>query len=415
MRRTGSAGKGRQKVYRHPVAPVELWRGRIERLSWGGQGLARSADGRLLLLSAPLALFPGEEVEAEVRWKPRHGEGTVQRWLTASPRRAEPGCPVAGPCGGCDLQGAGAHAADLKRAMVEDLLHRQLPGAPPLDWRPAPPDARRHRIQLHWDGTRLGFHQRGSHRVVPVQACPAADPALSAALPRLQEAIEARVLPVRPQRWELSTGTPAGSVWASDEQGRAWILEPDGWKRSDRPVVHLHGQAALSHAAGGFFQVCAPWAMQAFAAVLEGWDLRGGTLYDLYGGVGLFTRMLGARFQRGVLVESGEDAAAWARINLQGLEAEIHCAGVEDWLPEGLGHPADVILLDPPRTGLGGAVCTRLLGAGAGTLVLVGCDGAAFCRDLKALAPAWRLEALAALDLFPLTVHVEFVALLRKA
>lgn len=394
---------------------MELWRGRIERLSWGGQGLARAADGRLLLLSAPLALFPGEEVEAEVRWKPRHGEGTVKRWLAGSPQRSEPDCAVAGRCGGCDLQGAGRHAGELKRAMVEDLLHRQLPSAPPLDWRPAPAEARRHRIQLHWNGTDLGFHRRGSHQLVAVHDCPAADPALAAALPRLREAIQARVLPIRPQRWELSTGTPAGGVWASDEQGRSWFLEPDGWKRSGEPVVHRLGDATLRHAAGGFFQVCAPWAMDAFGSVLAGWDLRGETLFDLYGGVGLFSTLLRGRFQRGVLVESGEDAALWARRNLQDLDVEVHCAAVEDWLPAGLGEPADLLLLDPPRTGLGTALCARLQNAGAASLVLVGCDGAAFCRDLNALAPAWRLDALAALDLFPLTVHVEFIALLRKA
>jgi len=51
--------------------------GKVERLAWGGLGVGREADGRLVLLSAPMALFPGEEVEAEVRWKARHGEGDV--------------------------------------------------------------------------------------------------------------------------------------------------------------------------------------------------------------------------------------------------------------------------------------------------------------------------------------------------
>jgi 23S rRNA (uracil1939-C5)-methyltransferase len=87
---------------------------------------------------------------------------------------------------------------------------------------------------------------------------------------------------------------------------------------------------------------------------------------------------------------------------------------VAAWAPEGLGEPADVILLDPPRAGLEPALSDRLCTAGAGTLVLVGCDGAAFCRDLKRLAPAWTLEKLAVLDLFPLTSHVECVALLTK-
>ena len=87
---------------------------------------------------------------------------------------------------------------------------------------------------------------------------------------------------------------------------------------------------------------------------------------------------------------------------------------VAAWMPEGLGGPEDVILLDPPRAGLEPELSDRLGGAGAGTLVLVGCDGAAFCRDVKRLTPAWTLKKLAVLDLFPLTSHVECVALMTR-
>ena len=73
-----------------------------------------------------------------------------------------------------------------------------------------------------------------------------------------------------------------------------------------------------------------------------------------------------------------------------------------------------MILLDPPRAGLEPELSDRLGGAGAGTLVLVGCDGAAFCRDVKRLTPAWTLKKLAVLDLFPLTSHVECVALMTR-
>jgi 23S rRNA (uracil1939-C5)-methyltransferase len=105
----------------------ELWRGTVERLGWGGQGLARAADGRLILLSAPLALVPGEEVEAQVNWRARHGEGEVTRWLQADPRRLPDVLPHPGyPLLGVDE----TLAAVLKRGMAEDLLRRMLPGIP---------------------------------------------------------------------------------------------------------------------------------------------------------------------------------------------------------------------------------------------------------------------------------------------
>jgi 23S rRNA (uracil1939-C5)-methyltransferase len=412
-------GKG-SPAYRSPRSAGEPWQGKIERLSWGGLGLAHSEDGRLILLRAPLALFPGEEVQAEVRWKARHGEGSVKAWVTRDPRRVPALCPVAERCGGCDLWEAGPAAADLKRLMVEDLFRRALPEAPAWTWVPAPGDARRHRIQLHWDGRILGFHRRGSVQIVEVAACPAAADALSLAIPRFREALGAKLLPTRPQRWELSASTPATKVFATDEKGRTWILEPDGFQRSDESAEQVLDSLRLRHRPGGFFQACPAWAWTAFQDLLTGWDLKGGTLFDLYGGVGLFSAMLRERFQRFQLVESDEAAVGFAKKNLSALKLdfEAQVGDVEAWVAErlapggsGLGGPADTILLDPPREGLSAELCAALQTAAAGRLVLVGCDGAAFARDAKRLGPAWKLANLAALDLFPLTHHVECVGL----
>ena len=378
--------------------------------------MARAADGRLLLLSAPLALFPGEEIEAEVHWKTRHGEGKVIRWIQKDRQRVPAGCPVATTCGGCDLWEAGEAAAELKKSMAADLLHRQLPEI--TDWRflPAPADARRHRIQLHWDGAALGFHRRGSHQIVPVKCCPAAANSLSNAIPRLLAAIQEKILPQRPQRWELVTGTPEGRVVAIDEKEHVWLLEPDGWHRNESELNEIFEGFTLRHSPGGFFQVSPTWAVSAFRSVLEGWKLGGGTLFDLYGGVGLFSALLGRRFQRRVVVEYDIAAVEWAKKNLGQLELPSECiaSDIGKWLPEGLGAAEDVILLDPPRSGLEPDVSAKLLTAEAETMVLVGCDGAAFCRDIQRLGPTWKLTDLIVLDLFPLTHHVECVVLLKK-
>lgn len=415
MRRRGNSGSGKSgQAYRKPAGEAVRWEGRIERLAWGGLGLARAEDGRVILLGAPLALFPGEAVAAELRWKAGHAEGEVARWLEPDPRREAPGCPVAELCGGCSLRGAGAEASDLKRQMVADLFRRQL-GREDFDWRPAPPEARRARIQLHWDGRALGFHRRRSHDLVPITACPAAEEVLSRAIPALEAALRDGSLPARPGRWELATGTPAGETRAWSDAGQ-WRLEGSAWTPDGSPLLHQLAGATLRQPAGGFFQVCPGWAAEAFGAVLAGWDLRGAALFDLYGGVGLFSALLRDRFRRFLLVESGEGAVAAAKLNLTelGLDAECAAADVGAWLPEGLGGPEDLILLDPPRTGLAPEAAAKLLTAGAGRMVLVGCDGAAFCRDLKRLAPAWEVARLAALDLFPLTPHIEAVALLRR-
>jgi len=392
------------------------WQGKIERLVWGGLGLGHADDGRAVLLSAPLALFPGETVKAEVHWKARHGEGCVESWVARDRRRVPAGCAVASTCGGCDLRESGAAAGELKRLMVEDLFARQLPDAPPWRWLPAPEGARRQRIQLHWDGRVLGFHRRRSHQVVPVAECPAASEVISSAIPRLEEALREKVLPCKPQRWELATGTPPDTVFASLDSHRTWRLEPDGWHAWNGSILHRHGEVGLQHEAGGFYQVCPPWAWEAFGLVLRDWEVGGATLYDLYGGVGFFSALLGSRFQRRCLVEYDEPAVEWARRNLQALDLPSECtvADAAAWVPEGLAGARDLILLDPPRAGLPPELCERLQSAGCGRMVLVGCDGASFCRDVKRLGPTWRLAALATLDLFPLTHHVECVGLLAR-
>jgi 23S rRNA (uracil1939-C5)-methyltransferase len=402
-----------------------LWRGRVERIGWGGLGVGRLDDGRIILLSAGLALLPGEEVEAETTQHPRHVEGRVLRWLSPSTLRAEPACPLAGRCGGCDLWGAGELASNLKRAMVADLLHRQLRAeteqlAQPWDWLAAPATARRQRVQLHWDGTVLGFYERGSHRIVAAQACPMAAEAISAAIPALHEWLAAGGTPDPPlQRWELSCGTPAEFVVATCAEfpGRAWRLSESGWQADRAALRHELGEAMLLQSSAAFFQTSPAWAWEAFGTVFGGWELSGERLYDLYGGGGFFSVLLGARFSSGLLVESSGAAVRDARANLSGRPWRIEQLDVETGLArhctpqQPLGTAEDVVILDPPRSGLSPGVCASLQHCGAGQLVLVGCDGASFCRDVKRLAPRWKLIKLAAIDLFPNTVHVEFVGL----
>jgi 23S rRNA (uracil1939-C5)-methyltransferase len=396
--------------------PLEPWQGTVERLAWGGKGVGRLADGRIVLLQAPLALFPGEAVRATVRQRAQHAEGEIAEWVSRDSRRVPAACPVALQCGGCSLWEAGDSAGELKRLMVADLLRRQLPGGHPWEWLPAPPDTLRHRIQLHWDGAKLGFHACHSHAIVEIDGCPLAAEPVSRAIPHLREALSSGARPAAAARWQLATGTPPDTVVATcgDLPGQAWRLASGGWQPTIEPLVHALGDSSLTQPAAAFFQVCPAWSWQAFDRIFDSWDLRGGQLYDLYGGVGFFSLLLNSRFRCAALVESNERAVEAARLNLAQIPAEITLSAVEQWLPTGLGAAEDLILLDPPRAGLPAAISERLLSAQAGALVLVGCDGAAFCRDVKRLAAAWRLSRLAALDLFPNTAQVEFVGLLEN-
>ncbi|MEP0813345.1 MAG: class I SAM-dependent RNA methyltransferase [bacterium] len=396
------------------IAP---FRGVVERLGWGGVGVARLFDGRIVLLDSQLAIFPGEEVEAEVCMKARHGEGRITRIIRPDPQRIAPKCPVAESCGGCDLWGASRlDASKLKLEMIDDLVRRNLGNWFKFEWHPAPKDALRHRIQLHWDGFRLGFHRRGTNAIVEVDSCPMAAGVLSAAIPALKKALLLHDLPNEPARWELSTGTPAGKVYAvKNGVGEIYEIVDSGWKINSRGRnVHEFPGARMEQNPKSFFQVCPSWAWQAFGRVFSSWDLSGQVLFDLFGGTGFFSKMLAPKFGIIVLVEKWKFSAQDARRNLRGLPAEIVNAPLNQWLKFCKGSPSSTVIVDPPRKGLNEFETKKLGKFKASNLVYVGCDGATFFRDVRELSKKWRLSSLAVIDLFPNTVHAEFVALFNR-
>jgi 23S rRNA (uracil1939-C5)-methyltransferase len=127
---------------------------------------------------------------------------------------------------------------------------------------------------------------------------------------------------------------------------------------------------------------------------------------DAYCGVGLHARRLVRGGAEVVGIELDAHAAAEAERATPG--ARIVTARVEDALPDVL--PAELVLLNPPRAGLDGAVVDALMQQPVPRLIYVSCDPATLARDLKRLAGAYALRSLRCFDLFPQTAHVETVA-----
>jgi tRNA/tmRNA/rRNA uracil-C5-methylase (TrmA/RlmC/RlmD family) len=175
----------------------------------------------------------------------------------------------------------------------------------------------------------------------------------------------------------------------------------------------------------GFWQVH-PAAADALVAAVSGFaEVRPGeTVLDLYAGVGLFGGALAPLAGPGgrvVCVESDEGACAAADANLADLpqaevwQGDVDPRGLGDLLAE-LGSPPDVVVLDPPRAGAGRQVSRLLAATGARAVVYVACDPAALARDVAAFGEAgYRLGAIRGFDAFPMTAHVECVALLVPA
>jgi tRNA/tmRNA/rRNA uracil-C5-methylase (TrmA/RlmC/RlmD family) len=395
----------------------------------GGHCVARIGDehGRVVFVRHAL---PGERVTAEITELHRgYLRADAVEIHQASPDRVAAPCPYAHPggCGGCDLQHVAPSAQlDWKTAIVRDLLARvgglaaeqisdlgvrvrALPGGP-LGWRS--------RVRYAVDAAgRPGLLQHRSHQVVPIDRCRIARPAVQelAVLDRLWPEVTAiEVVASTGGDVSVLTRAAADSLSPTDDPGDAAVLL-DG----PAEVRELAAGREWKVPPEGFWQVHPAAAETLVAAVLEMLSPATGEVsWDLYGGAGLFAAALAERTgARTTVVESSPVGVAAARRNLADLAGvEVVAAKVETALARRrLAGPVDLVVLDPPRTGAGAKVVRAIAAAGPRAVVYVACDPAALARDVATFAAAgWRLTELRAYDCFPMTQHVECVALFTR-
>jgi tRNA/tmRNA/rRNA uracil-C5-methylase (TrmA/RlmC/RlmD family) len=366
----------------------------VDAVAHGGHCVARH-DGRVVFVRHAL---PGERVRAVVD---EDGGGGFCRAdavavLAASPDRVAAPCTWAraGGCGGCDLQHVAPPAQRGWKAQVlaEQLarlagVHRdveveELPGGP-LGWRS------RVRLAVDDEG-RAGLRAHRSHDVLAVADCPLAPPG------KLAPVLEGRF--------------PAGEVDVVVDAGGAVHTGDDG----PVPVRAAGREWRLSP--GVFWQVH-PALPDLLAQVVGEWAAapRGGTAWDLYGGVGLFAAVLAEQVGPGgevTVVESARTAVDDGRAALADLpQVRWEIGRVERVLSSLPGRP-DVVVADPPRRGLGRALVAELCARAPTRVVHVACDPAALARDVALFAEhGYRTAALRAFDAFPMTHHMECVAL----
>ena len=403
---------------------------RVERVAHGGHVVGRS-DGQVVFVRHGL---PGELVEVEVTSagpKGRFLRADVVRVVEASADRVEPPCAHAGTCGGCDWQHASLPAQRrLKAEVVVEQLER-LGGVTEIDGVPlagavtvSPVDGDldglgwRTRVRFAaTDDGRLGFRRHRSHEVEVVDVCPLASAGVDA-------------VGATRRRWP---GAVEVEVVAGSGGDRAVVVDPSSAARSgsslpkDVAIVGVRGRTWVSERAAGrdwrvqahgFWQVHPGAAEALVATVREMLAPRPGErVLDLFAGVGLFAGCFGEDV--GVTgavdaVESSVAACKDARRNLHDLpQVRIHNAPVQQWLATSAPERVDLVVLDPPRSGAGRDVIGAVLGLGARAVAYVACDPAALGRDIGfARARGWRPAAVRGLDLFPMTQHVETVALL---
>lgn len=413
----------------------------------GGHCIARTAEGRVLFVRHTL---PGEKIVARVT------EGDADsRFLRAdaitvldpSKDRTPAPCPYAGPgkCGGCDWQHAkpGAQRRLKGEVIAEQLL--RLAGLTPeqAGWdgtvMPAEGDKVpagqvpqwRTRVQYAIDEDGLvGLRKHRSHEIQPVDHCMIAAPGVSELGIEQQdwpqmETVEAIAATGSGDRQVVLTPRPGGRLPLVELDKPVSVLRVE---EKDGGVHRVHGRPFVRERAdgrtyrvgmGGFWQVHPQAADTLIKAVMQGLMPRKGEMaLDLYCGVGIFAGALAERLgETGAVlgIESTKRAVEDARHNLADFpRVRIEQGKVEQTLAKTGITECDLVVLDPPRAGAGKQTVRQVAGLTPRRIAYVACDPAALARDLGYFQEAgYKVRTLRAFDLFPMTHHVECVAILE--
>jgi 23S rRNA (uracil1939-C5)-methyltransferase len=397
-------------------------------------------------------VLPGEQARIRItQTKPGYSTAEAIEIVAASPHRVPPPCPCFGACGGCNYQHTGyENQLALKQAILRETLERAGVAAPEeIALLAAGPWAYRNRVRLAFDaGGRPGYRHRRSHDVIPIAACPIAAPLLITAALAAAD-ILARVPPnLRPIELSLFCDPAESALLATffvrepasirlDSIARPLAERIPALQGADlatggRPghpaqTIARWGAPSILYPAAGFhyrvdngafFQVNR-WLIDALVAHVTAGQ-HGRLAWDLFAGVGLFARALTSSFDRVLAVESAQASAAALEDNLRGTTGLAIPADTLSFLrgqhpdrphPTGPGLMApDLIVVDPPRTGLGVEIAALLGQVAAPSLLYVSCDPATLARDLRALiASGYAIRSVTLADLFPQTFHLETI------
>lgn len=393
----------------------------VEGIAAGGDGVSRHEG--LVVLTPRTA--PGDRVVADVRVEKRLGRGRLEEIVRPGPDRIEPPCPhyVVDRCGGCQLQHL-TYDAQLtaKQGIIRDALvrigKRNVP-YPPSVMPSSRPWRYRRKLTLAMERRGAGWvaglypYDDPAHPFV-LTDCPITDERVVAIWREIMAAAEhfpderrlrgaVQLVGESEATFVLEGGAawPAIGAFADAVPSLVGIWWQPAHQR--RRLVH---ERARSAAGASFAQVNAEVATLLRAHVLDRVAVHApGTVVDAYAGSGATAIPLAQRGARVTAIELDREAAAVCRAALPPGSQSL-AGRVEELLPRAL--PADLVLLNPPRTGVEPAVTTALDAARPRAIIYTSCSPATLARDVARL-PGYRIASLVGFDMFPQTAHVETV------
>ncbi|MDZ4180632.1 MAG: 23S rRNA (uracil(1939)-C(5))-methyltransferase RlmD [Coriobacteriia bacterium] len=423
----------------------------IERLAHGGDGIAHAPDGRTVFVRGAC---PGDVVDVDlVGEHDRYLNATIREIIAPSADRIDAPCPYFGVCGGCQWQHVSyEQQLQAKTGAVVDALSR-IGGIadPPVEACASSPETYGYRNKIELNaadsnrGLEVGMMRADGQGIVSIDSCLLLPPksnklpkAVRGALRYLAGGRELSLLragirvAAHGRDTEIALWTRPGpfprklaATTLAQATGASGIMrvmvKDDPAKRAIAGVEVLKGRGAWKERIAGqsmlvsapsFFQVNTHAAETLISLAITAAQVDGSDrVLDLYAGVGTFTLPLAEVAGEVIAVESYGPAVSDLRRNIERAESPAFVEpGDAVRVLADIG-PFDVVLVDPPRTGLASDAVPALINTGARRIVYVSCDPATLARDAKLLTESgYSLTKAYPVDLFPQTYHVETVA-----
>jgi len=424
----------------------------IEKLVYGGDGLAHAGERTVFV---PFVL-PGEEVRVALKsQKKRTVWATPVEIVKVAESRIVPRCSHFKVCGGCQYQ----HIEPSRQSeLKQDILRETLSRLGGISWpgeiriHTAAPFEYRNRAQWAVRSAMpraMGYFLPESSQIVPVDECPVLSPLLAKSFQQLQDLTRSNSLPGQIE--EIEAFADSGDeklalnvAFHEFTESPAMLFK---FFREALPQIEslllldqkknrfeLSGPGFLRHQAGGFnfrvshlsfFQVNRFLIEELLQSVVSG--KKGALALDLYAGVGFFSLPLAKTFEHVIGVDANLAAIRDLRSNAEaaGLAVTSHNLHTEEFLKK-LDEKPDLVVLDPPRAGLGQSTAAKLAEVHSPEIVYLSCDPSTLARDLAVLlqtermpagakpnAPSYELASVELFDLFPQTHHIETLVHLR--
>lgn len=413
----------------------------IEKLVYGGEGLARTDEGVLLVPG----VLPGESVEVELRPR-RHGvrRGRLVRLVEPCRERVVPECPYFSHCGGCHYQYISyERQLQLKQEILKECCERigkfrlEVPvsvlSSEPWRYR----NRARLRIEKRSGRFQIGYFEYSSHCLCAIEQCPISSPGINGVLEKLCGGLGASCFPDGKAEFELfasdsdqsmlatvASGSPPPRNFGEKLLDALPSVESVRWRQEPTGKQTNWGSGSISYHVGefhyrvghdSFFQVNRFLLLEMIRAVTG--DMEGNRALDLYAGVGLFTVPLSRRFLNVTAIEAQAAAARDLTSNMGVVgERATSCRRTVEGFLAAASPGWDLIVANPPRYGLNKGVLSHLKRLQPRHFVYVSCDPTTLARDLAVLVGSgYQVRDVHLVDQFPQTFHLESVVHLECA